>query len=511
MTTDPFPKEAAVKVETAAGTFHVGGMTKGSGMIEPLMATMLGFLTCDAQVEPAMLRKALTAVTRDTFNAITVDGECSTNDTVFAMANGASGVVIDDALYPALEAGLRAVSRELAIAIVRGGEGATKLVAVRVDGRQEWAHAERAARTIANSLLVKTAMHGGDPNWGRLVAAAGRSGVPFELARASVRIGGIVLFDEGQPHDENAEKAAAHLSGQGDRHRGRSRHRRNRAGHDLDVRSQRRVRQNQRRLPDMNDLSQVRTKDFVSMLDFEPAELEACLALAARVKRDRALGKKAPTANALGGAHVALLFEKPSLRTISTFEIAVRELGGDVITPFPVAALSEREPAVDVARNLERWVKCVVMRTYAHSTLLEFAKAAPRLHVVNALSDTEHPCQALADLQTLKEVWGEWAGRTVTFVGDGNNVATSLAQGAVMLGTSFNIASPEGYELPVDGRRTGDAGRAPWRADSVCSAIPTKRSRTPTPSTPTCGRRWARKPKRQSGSVRSTATRSRHR
>jgi ornithine carbamoyltransferase len=194
--------------------------------------------------------------------------------------------------------------------------------------------------------------------------------------------------------------------------------------------------------------SQVRTKDFVSVLDFAPAELESCLATAARVKHERSLGKQAPTANALGGAHVALLFEKPSLRTISTFEIAVRELGGDVITPYPVAALSEREPAVDVARNLERWVKCVVMRTYAHATLLEFVKAAPRLHVVNALSDTEHPCQALADLQTLKEVWGEWVGRTVTFVGDGNNVATSLAHGAVMLGSSFHIASPEGYELP---------------------------------------------------------------
>jgi glutamate N-acetyltransferase/amino-acid N-acetyltransferase len=213
MTTDPFPKEAAVKVVTSAGVFHVGGMTKGSGMIEPLMATMLGFLTCDAQVEPAVLRKALTAVTRDTFNAITVDGECSTNDTVFAMANGASGVVIDDALYPALEAGLRAVSKRLAISIVRGGEGATKLITVRVVGAGEWEHAQRAARTIANSLLVKTAIHGGDPNWGRLVAAAGRSGVPFELGRAAVRIGGIVLFDEGQPHDENAGKAAAHLSG----------------------------------------------------------------------------------------------------------------------------------------------------------------------------------------------------------------------------------------------------------------------------------------------------------
>jgi glutamate N-acetyltransferase / amino-acid N-acetyltransferase len=213
MTTDPFPKEAAVRVETPTGTFHVGGMTKGSGMIEPMMATMLAFLTCDADVEPAMLRKALSAVTRDTFNAITVDGECSTNDTVFALASGASGVVIDDTLYPALEAGLRAVSKELAIAIVRGGEGATKLVTVRVTGATEWSHAERAARTIANSLLVKTAVHGGDPNWGRLVAAAGRSGVPFELSRAAVRIGGIVLFNEGQPHDENAERAAAYLSG----------------------------------------------------------------------------------------------------------------------------------------------------------------------------------------------------------------------------------------------------------------------------------------------------------
>jgi glutamate N-acetyltransferase / amino-acid N-acetyltransferase len=213
MTTDPFPKEAAVRVETSAGVFHVGGMTKGSGMIEPMMATMLGFLTCDAHVDPAMLRRALAAVTRDTFNAITVDGECSTNDSVFAMASGASGVAIDDSLYPALEAGLREVSRTLAIGIVKGGEGATKLVNIRVTGAREWSHAERAARTIANSLLVKTAIHGGDPNWGRLVAAAGRAGVPFDLARAAVRIGGIILFDEGQPHDQNAEKAAAYLSG----------------------------------------------------------------------------------------------------------------------------------------------------------------------------------------------------------------------------------------------------------------------------------------------------------
>ncbi len=213
MTTDQFPKEAAVRVETAAGTFHIGGMAKGAGMIEPMMATMLGFLTCDAQVEPGLLKKALVAAVRDTFNAITIDGDGSTNDTVVALANGASGVAVNDALYPALEAGIRAVSKQLAMAIVRGGEGATKLVTVRVTGAHEWAHAEKAARTIANSLLVKTAIHGADPNWGRLVAAAGRAGVPFELSHASVKVGGIVLFDNGQPHDQNASKAAAHLSG----------------------------------------------------------------------------------------------------------------------------------------------------------------------------------------------------------------------------------------------------------------------------------------------------------
>jgi ornithine carbamoyltransferase len=193
----------------------------------------------------------------------------------------------------------------------------------------------------------------------------------------------------------------------------------------------------------------VRAKDFLSVLDFEPAELEACLALAARLKRDRSFGPKAPTANALAGAHVALLFDKPSLRTRSTFEIAVRELGGHVITPFPDVVLGEREPTVDVARNLERWVKCAVIRTFAHATLVQFAKAASRLHVINALSDQEHPCQALADVLTLKEHWRGFAGRTIAFVGDGNNVATSMTQAAVVLGVNVNLGSPEGYELPA--------------------------------------------------------------
>jgi glutamate N-acetyltransferase / amino-acid N-acetyltransferase len=214
MTTDPFPKDHAVTVDTARGSFTIGGMAKGAGMIEPNMATMLGFLTTDAQVPPGMLRAALQAAARDTFNAITVDGECSTNDSLFALASGASGVVVDDDTYPALLDGLLAVSRELAVAIVRGGEGATKLIAVTVSGGRTVEDARRVARTIANSPLVKTAVHGGDPNWGRIVAAAGRAGVDVDLGRMTVRIGSSALFAHGLPHDESAPLAAEHLKGQ---------------------------------------------------------------------------------------------------------------------------------------------------------------------------------------------------------------------------------------------------------------------------------------------------------
>jgi glutamate N-acetyltransferase / amino-acid N-acetyltransferase len=213
MTTDPFPKSAAVEVVTPAGTFRVGGMTKGSGMIEPRMATMLGYLTTDAAVDPVRLRKVLVDACRFTFNAITVDGEPSTNDCVFALANGASGVTIDDATEAALFEGFRAVAKTLALGIVRGGEGATKLVAITVSGAATDADAWMAARAIANSLLVKTAIHGADPNWGRLVAAAGRSGARFVLDGARVRIGELVLFEQGRPFDERAPQAAAYLQG----------------------------------------------------------------------------------------------------------------------------------------------------------------------------------------------------------------------------------------------------------------------------------------------------------
>ena len=213
MTTDPSPKEHAVTVRTSHGSFTVGGMAKGAGMIEPNMATMIGLLTTDAQVSPAILRKALGASARDTFNAITVDGECSTNDTLFALASGASGVAIDEETYPALLDGLLAVSEELAVAIVRGGEGATKLVAITVGGAGTIDEARQVARTIANSPLVKTAVHGADPNWGRIVAAAGRSGVAFDINALSVHVGGTVLFENGRPHDDLAPVAAQHLKG----------------------------------------------------------------------------------------------------------------------------------------------------------------------------------------------------------------------------------------------------------------------------------------------------------
>jgi glutamate N-acetyltransferase/amino-acid N-acetyltransferase len=211
MTTDPFPKEAAARLTIGGRDTMVGGMAKGSGMIEPMMATMLGFLTTDAAVPLPLLERALRAAVDDTFNAITVDGECSTNDCVMVLANGSSGATIDDSNYDVFAHALRAVCLRLALGIVRGGEGATKLITVAVTGAATPQEARQAAKAIANSPLVKTAVHGGDPNWGRLIAVAGRAGVAFELSRAAVRMGTTVLFENGRPHDELAPEAAAYL------------------------------------------------------------------------------------------------------------------------------------------------------------------------------------------------------------------------------------------------------------------------------------------------------------
>lgn len=190
----------------------------------------------------------------------------------------------------------------------------------------------------------------------------------------------------------------------------------------------------------------VNVKDFLSVLDLSHEELERVLDLAAELKEDRAAGRR--DVRPLGGRHVALLFEKPSLRTLATFTIAVRELGGDVIELPGDVAFGGRESVEDVARNLERWLDGAIVRTFTQDRLDRFAQAAPRMHVVNALTNEEHPCQALADMLTLRERVGTLAGSTLAFVGDGNNVAVSLAHAGALLGVHVRIASPAGYELP---------------------------------------------------------------
>jgi ornithine carbamoyltransferase len=190
------------------------------------------------------------------------------------------------------------------------------------------------------------------------------------------------------------------------------------------------------------ELPSLESKDFLTILNLSPEALEQALGLAAVFKSERQKGR--PHAHVLEGQHIALLFEKPSLRTHSAFTIAVRELGGDVIEPASDVAFSGRESASDVARNLERWVPIVVVRTFEQARLERFAASSSRMRVINALTDEEHPCQALADMQALIERWGSVKGRTIAYVGDGNNVAASLAQASVMLGMHVRT---EGFEL----------------------------------------------------------------
>ena len=191
----------------------------------------------------------------------------------------------------------------------------------------------------------------------------------------------------------------------------------------------------------------LQSKDFLSILDLAPDELERLLGLAAAMKHDRAAGRTG--ALPLSGRHLAMLFQKPSLRTRTTFVIAVRELGGDVIESPADVVFGGRESVGDVARSLDRWVSGAIIRTFAQEQLARVAAAAPNLHVVNALTDEEHPCQALADMMTLRERLGSLVGRTLVYVGDGNNVAASLAHAGAMLGLNVRIASPKGYELPA--------------------------------------------------------------
>ena len=198
MTTDTRPKRAWAGARIGGKTVRVAGCAKGAGMIHPNMATMLSFVVTDAAVEPAILDVALRDVVSRTFNSITVDGDSSTNDTLLVLANGASGATriatTDSADYKKFVAALEQVCKALAIGIVEDGEGATHLVEIEVRGAPSDAAAKRVAETIGLSSLVKTAIAGADPNWGRILAAAGRSGVPFNPDHAEIWLGGMKMY-----------------------------------------------------------------------------------------------------------------------------------------------------------------------------------------------------------------------------------------------------------------------------------------------------------------------------
>lgn len=216
MTTDTRPKTVTANVPLSSGIqARIGGMCKGSGMIAPNMATMLGFMTSDAAVEPAALRKALSFAVQRTFNAVTVDGDTSTNDMLLLMASGAAGnspIQAGTEDFEIFQNVLTAACDSLARQIAWDGEGATKLVVVDVRGAENEAGARRIARTIAESPLTKTALFGNDPNWGRILAAAGRAGVPFDPSKAELRIGKVTLLRNGEPADFDPIVASAEIA-----------------------------------------------------------------------------------------------------------------------------------------------------------------------------------------------------------------------------------------------------------------------------------------------------------
>ena len=200
MTTDTVPKTATVELEIGGKTVRVGGMCKGSGMIHPNMATMLAYITTDAAVEPGLAAKIVKSIADRSFNQVTVDGDSSTNDTFLLLANGVAGnapIRAGSAEAERLEGAILDVARDLARAIARDGEGATKLITVKVQGAATDAEARQAARTVASSSLVKTAVHGGDPNWGRIVCALGYSGAELAIDRLHLTVGGLVVFERG--------------------------------------------------------------------------------------------------------------------------------------------------------------------------------------------------------------------------------------------------------------------------------------------------------------------------
>jgi glutamate N-acetyltransferase/amino-acid N-acetyltransferase len=216
LTTDTRTKEAVARVEIGGEVVTVGGVAKGSGMIHPNMATMLAFVTTDAAVEKKSLQNALNGATERTFNRITVDGDTSTNDMVLLMANGAAGnepLTQSSPDYPAFEEAVEAVMGGLAKEIARDGEGATKLIEVVVEGAKEEVSAAALAKAVVGSSLVKAAAYGEDANWGRVLAAMGYAGVPFDPEGVEIHFGPVKVFEKGEPVAHNAAEANATLAG----------------------------------------------------------------------------------------------------------------------------------------------------------------------------------------------------------------------------------------------------------------------------------------------------------
>ena len=209
LTTDTFPKTCVLRTALGGKTVSLAGIAKGAGMIHPRMATMLSFITTDLDIAARDLQKMLSVAVKDSFNRISVDGETSTNDTVIAMASGLSGVMAQTGSPAAAHflRGLTELCQTLAKMIVRDGEGAKKLVAIEVRGARTQADADRIARAVANSPLVKTAIAGSDPNWGRILCAAGYSGAKFDPGKVEIRVNGLVLCRKGL--DAGFNEAAA--------------------------------------------------------------------------------------------------------------------------------------------------------------------------------------------------------------------------------------------------------------------------------------------------------------
>ena len=211
-TTDTRPKTATTSFKMAGKRIHLVGCAKGAGMIHPNLATTLAFVATDAAISPSLLQKTLRGVAARTFNCISIDGDTSTNDTLLVLANGQAGapaIRAGSSAHRAFAKALGEVCHSLALQIVADGEGAQRVIEIEVRHAKSEADARRIAQTIATSPLVKTAFAGGDPNWGRVFAAAGRSGVKFDPHRVDIHLAGIPVLRRGQPLDFN-ERAASH-------------------------------------------------------------------------------------------------------------------------------------------------------------------------------------------------------------------------------------------------------------------------------------------------------------